>query len=64
MKSKIILINWCLSFMALSVDTEKSSFAAVMIVFVWFAISTILFLRAQRRGMFREIEKQFKIDEL
>lgn len=64
MKSKLIFINWCIAFMALSIDTERSSFIAVMIVFAWFAISTILFLRAQRRGDFREVEKQFKIDKL
>lgn len=64
MKAKIILINWLLSFMSLSIDTEKSSFIAVMIVFAWFAISSIIFIRAQRRGAFRELEKRFKIDEL
>ncbi len=64
MKSKIILINWMLSFAALSIDTEKSSFVAVMIVFAWFAISSIILIRAQRRGTLRKIEKQFKIDEL
>lgn len=64
MKAKIILINWLFSFMALSIDTEKSSFLSVMIVFAWFSISTLIFLRAQRRGDFRKIEKRFKIDEL
>lgn len=64
MKAKIILINWMLSFMALSIDTEESSLAAVMTVFAWFSISTIFFLRAQRRGDFRKIEKRFKVDEL
>lgn len=64
MKAKIILINWCLAFMALSIDTEKSSFATVCIVFAWFAVSSVLFIRAQRRDEFRKIEKRFKIDEL
>lgn len=64
MKTNLVLINWMLSFMALSIDTEKSSFIAVIIVFAWFAISTLLFLRAQKRGDFRNIEKRFKIDEL
>ena len=64
MKRHLILINWLLSFMALSIDTERSSFTAVMVVFAWFAISTIFFLLAQRRGDFRHIEKRFKIDEL
>lgn len=64
MKSYLILINWMLSFMALSIDTENSSFVAVMIVFAWFAVSTIILIRAQRRGALRKIEKRFKIDEL
>lgn len=64
MKSNIILVNWILSFISLCIDTEKSSFLAVMIVFVWFLISTVLFLRAQKRGSFKKIEKRFKINEL
>lgn len=63
-KSKSILINWILSFTALSIDTEESSFLAVIIVFAWFAASSIILILAQRRGAFRKIEKQFKIDEL
>lgn len=64
MKAYIILINWCLSFMALSIDTEHSSFVAVMIVFAWFALSTVVLIRAHKRGTLRKIEKRFKIDEL
>ncbi len=64
MKSKIILINWILSFMALCIDTEESSLLAVMIVFAWFSVSTILFVRAQNRGSFIKIEKILKIEEL
>lgn len=64
MKAYAILINWCLAFMALSIDTEQSSFVAVMIVLAWFVISTLLLTRAHKRGLFRKIEKRFKIDEL
>lgn len=64
MKAYIILINWCLSFMALSIDTERSSFVAVMAVFAWFVLSTLVLVRAHKRGTFRKIEKRFKIDEL
>lgn len=64
MKSNIILINWIFSFIALCIDTEKSSLLAVMIIFTWFLVSTIFFIRAQKRGMFRKIEKKFRIDEL
>lgn len=64
MKAKAILTNWILSFMALSMDTEESSFIAVIIVFAWFAASSIILMLAQRRGAFRKIEKRFKIDQL
>lgn len=64
MKDYFILINWILSFMALSIDTEESSLMAVMIVFAWFATSSIILIRAQRSGTLRKIEKRFKIDEL
>lgn len=64
MKAYIILINWCISFMALSIDTERSSFVAVMVVFAWFVLSTLVLVRAHKRGTFRKIEKRYKIDEL
>lgn len=64
MKAKAILTNWILSFMALSIDTEESSFIAVIIVFAWFAASSIILILAQRRGAFSEIEERFKTDEL
>lgn len=64
MKAKLILINWVLSFMGLSIDTEVSSFIAVMIVLGWFLASSFLLICAQKRGVFNQIEKQFKIDEL
>lgn len=64
MKAYIILINWCISFMALSIDTERSGFVAVMIVFLWFVLSTLILIRAHKRGTFNKIEKRFKIDEL
>ncbi|MEA4950112.1 MAG: hypothetical protein VB068_10780 [Petrimonas sp.] len=64
MKSKIILINWMLSFMALSIDTEYSPLWASIAAVAWFLISGVLFLRASRRGDYKKIEKRFKIDEL
>lgn len=51
MKSKAIIINWVLAFMSLSIDTEKSSLLAVMIVISWFTISTLVLVRAQKRGL-------------
>lgn len=63
MKAYVVLINWALSFAALSVDTEKSSLAAVVVVLAWFAISSVLLVRAQRRGVLNNIEKRFKTDD-
>lgn len=60
----LIITNWVLSFMALSIDTEASSFIAVMIVLGWFLASSLILIRAQKRGVFNQIEKRFKIDEL
>lgn len=60
----LIITNWVLSFMALSIDTEASSFIAVMIVLGWFLASSLILIRAQKRGVFNQIEKQFKIDQL
>lgn len=57
MKTKLILINWILSFMGLSIDTENSSLIAVMIVFSWFMVSTLLLVRAQKRGDLKRFEK-------
>lgn len=57
MKTKLILINWILSFMGLSIDTENSSLIAVMIVFLWFMVSTLLLVRAQKRGDLKRFEK-------
>jgi hypothetical protein len=64
MKAKIILVNFLLSFMGLSIDTEYSPLWACLLAVAWFIASSILFLRAARRGDFRGIEKRFKIDEL
>lgn len=59
MRSKVILINWVLSFMSLSIDTEKSSLVAALIILSWFLVSTLLLIRANERGVFRKIEKHF-----
>ncbi len=57
MKSKAILTNWILSFMALSIDTDKSSFIAVIIVFAWFLLSTVILIRTSDRGIFKTSSK-------
>jgi len=57
MKSKLILINWMLSFIGLSIDTEKSSLVAVMIMFLWFIISSLILISAEKRGIFNQVKK-------
>ena len=64
MKVKLILINFIVSWFGLSIDTEYSPLWACLVAVVWFLVSSILFLRAARRGDFRNIEKRFKINEL
>lgn len=64
MKGKIIFINWCLGFLGLFIDTERSPLWAVAIGLVWFVLSTVLLIYADRKGWMKEFNKQFKIDEL
>lgn len=59
MKSKIILVNWIISWFGLSIDTEHSPLWACMAAIVWFLISGWLFLRAAKRGNYREMESDF-----
>lgn len=54
----LIITNWVLSFMALSIDTEASSFIAVMIVLGWFLASSLILIRAQKRGDFNHLKKE------
>ncbi|SFL09288.1 hypothetical protein SAMN05216357_11294 [Porphyromonadaceae bacterium KH3CP3RA] len=64
MKAKLILINFIASWFGLSIDTEYSPLWACLIAVAWFLASGILFLRATRRGDYKDIEKHFKIDGL
>lgn len=64
MKAKLILINFIASWFGLAIDTDFSPLWACIIAVVWFLVSGALFLRASRRGYFKEIEKRFKINEL
>lgn len=50
MKAILVLINFLLSFAALSIDTERSPIWAVLLVVAWFVISTLLIRYAFRKG--------------
>jgi len=64
MKAKLILINWCLSFCGLSIDTERSPLWAVLIMVAWFVAATLLLKNADKHGWMNEIVKRYKLDEL
>jgi hypothetical protein len=59
----LITGNWIISWLGFAVDTEKSTFEAVMIVLLYIALSWLLFIKIQRKGYLKEIEKRFKINE-
>jgi len=64
MKSKLILLNWMASWFGLAIDTELSPMWASMMAIAWFLISGWLFLRSEKRGDYKEVEKRFKINNL
>jgi hypothetical protein len=64
MKAKLILVNFTASWFGLAIDTEYSPVWVCLLAVVWFLASGALFLRASKRGYFKEIEKRFKINEL
>ena len=59
MKAKLILINFIASWFGLAIDTEYSPLWACLLAVIWFLASSALFLRASRRGDFKDMEKQF-----
>lgn len=64
MKAIIILVNWTLSFVGLSVDTETTPLWIVMLLLGWFIGSSLILNYANRRGWMDKIIKYLKIDEL
>lgn len=60
----IILANWTLSFFGLGMESVDGSIWGSVIGFAWFTLSTLLLIKAEKKGRFKEIEKRFKIDEL
>jgi uncharacterized BrkB/YihY/UPF0761 family membrane protein len=61
MKAILILLNWLISFMAIgAVDTEYAPLGAVLIIFLWFAISSLILIHADRTGAMKQLNKYFK----
>lgn len=63
MKAYLILINWTLSFMGLTINTEQSPLWAVLIGIAWFIASSILLIRADRKGTMDKLNKHFNMEE-
>ena len=64
MKAKLILINWCLSFCGLCIDTEAAPLWAALIAVGWFILSSLLLKYAGKKGWLKEIVKRYQLDEL
>ena len=62
MKGKLVLINWMMSFMGLSIDLDRSPMWAVWFVVGWFGGATLLLKRAERKGWMKQFEKPVKAD--
>ena len=64
MKAYLIIGNWVLSFVGLCVDTERTPLVWCLVMFVWFAGSTLLLNYADRKGWMDKVVKRFELDEL
>lgn len=64
MRAYIIVANWVLSFFGLGVEGANGSVWPTLVGFTWFILSTLILIRADKKGSLRKIEKRFKIDEL
>lgn len=51
MKAKLILINWALSFFGLGMESVDGGVLWTLIGFSWFMISTIILIKADKKGI-------------
>lgn len=56
MKAKIILINWSLSFFGLGMEGVDGGMLWSLVGFSWFMLSTLVLIRADKRGLFKSIK--------
>lgn len=49
--SYAIIINWSLSLFGLGVESVDGGLLAPVVGFAWFGISTLVLIRAQKRGI-------------
>lgn len=59
MKAYLILINWTLSFAGLTMGTDSNPLWAVAAGVAWFIVSSILLMRADRKGTMDKVLKHF-----
>jgi hypothetical protein len=57
MKGVLVSLNFALSLLGLSIDTNRSPIWAVLVVFLWFAASTWLLRVAYHKGWMKQIEE-------
>ena len=58
-KSFLIELNLALSFVGIcTLDTEKSSIWAILILFFYFAFSVTLYIYASRKGWISQLQNQ------
>jgi hypothetical protein len=61
MKATLILVNWLMSFAALlGVDTEIAPLGDALIIFLWFAASTLILIHADKAGAMKQLNELFK----
>lgn len=60
MKAYIVIINWTLSFFGLGLESTDGTVWGSVIGVAWFALSTILLIRADKKGDLKKVERFFK----
>jgi hypothetical protein len=57
-KGKLILINWALAFFIfLSLNPDMSSAISVLVVYSYFALSSLVLLAADKRGLLERFKQ-------
>ena len=56
MKGKLVLINWLISFMSMTIDTEQVQMWVSLTTLGYFVASSLLLKVAESRGWLRKIE--------
>lgn len=60
MRAYIIIINWCLSFFGLGMESTDGGVLPTLVGFTWFALSTLILIRADKKGELEKVNKLLK----